>query len=212
MTLGALQRGLEHLYAVRTGLDVDDFLVDEDALPDETVRRRGEALLLRQEDDGSAAVGLWIDPATLSRLDEAEPSCWVEPDLFPDLCKALEGVSHFVYLAYRAAEDRPVSLFDLELQAEVDKFALSALLARERGAGRSQLAAIATRLYDEAAFLDDEDGDPGARYRRANALAARLARRLEEPLSRASGRTETFDRLRRFYRLGGEDKVRFIDG
>ena len=211
MTLGPLQRGIEQLYAVETGLDVDDFLVDAADLPDVALRTRGETLLLRQEEDGSASVGLWVDAVSLDRLRAAPARRWIDPDLLPDFCKALEGVSHFVYLAWRAAEERPVSLFDLELQAEVDKFVAGTLLAREGGAGPSEIEGLRARLFDDVEFIDGEDGDPGARYRRASGLAARLAARLAEPLSRPSGRAATFGRLRRFYRLGGEEKVREID-
>ena len=210
MTLGALQRGIEHLYAVDTGLDVDDFLVDDAALPDESLRTRGETLLLREAEDGAAEVGLWVDATSLARLEAAPARHWIGDDLLPDLCKAVEGVSHFVYLAYRALEERPVSLFDLELQAEVDKFAVAALLAREDGGGSSEIAALRVRLFEDASFLDDERAENGARYRRASRCAARLASRLEDPISRASGRTQTVDHLRRFYRLGAEEKVRFI--
>ena len=43
-----------------------------------------------------------------------------------DYCTALEGVSHFHYLVWSLARGRNVSLLELELQAEVDKYATRA--------------------------------------------------------------------------------------
>ena len=39
-------------------------------------------------------------------------------------CLALEGVSHFLYLIWNASFDRSVTLLEMELQAEIDKFVM----------------------------------------------------------------------------------------
>ncbi len=45
-----------------------------------------------------------------------------------DYWTALEGVSHFHYFAWNAGHDKPVTLLELELQAEIDKYVASYLL------------------------------------------------------------------------------------
>ena len=53
-----------------------------------------------------------------------------------DYWTALEGVSHFLYLAWNAGHDKPVSLLELEMQAEVDKYVASYWLMRRQFPGR----------------------------------------------------------------------------
>ena len=62
-----------------------------------------------------------------------------------DYWTALEGVSHFTYYAWNAARDKPVSLFELELQAEVDKFVTTGILLREHGLEPNATLNVATR-------------------------------------------------------------------
>jgi hypothetical protein len=111
-------------------------------------------------------------------------------------------VSHFVYLALCAAGHRRVSALELELQAEVDKFVL---LAFDEGElDRSRAWAVHRTLYENVAFLDGEDSEPGQRYRLANELAARMANRLATSSPRSGQRAF----LQRFYRSGQADKIR----
>lgn len=120
------------------------------------------------------------------------------------LCQVIEGVSHFLLLAYRAACDLPSTLLELELQAEVDKFALLALgplLKAERGTVRE----LHARLYERACFAHDEATEEGQRYRLASDLAARFWARLG---ARMPGEQATLRRLRAFHRAGQADKIR----
>src|SRR5689334_20055467 len=117
------------MYRVSTDLDVDDFLVDEDerrALAPERCPR--EQLLLRAEPDG-LRVGLFVEGATIARLEASDPRRRLDDGNLADFLLALEGVSHFVYVAHRMQAERPVSAVELELQAEVDKFVVALLVA-----------------------------------------------------------------------------------
>ena len=53
-----------------------------------------------------------------------------------DYWTALEGVSHFQYLAWNASLNRAVSIHELEVQAEVDKYAATLFLMGAQHAGR----------------------------------------------------------------------------
>ncbi len=59
---------------------------------------------------------------------------------------ALEGVSHFVYLAWNAGHDKPVSLLELEMQAEVDKYVGSYWLMRRQLPGSLSGGAVAAAV------------------------------------------------------------------
>jgi hypothetical protein len=116
--------------------------------------------------------------------------------------EAVEGVSHFLHLAERARTQLPTTLLELELQAEVDKFAV--LAPDPGGLPATRLHRLHRQLYAEVGFLHPAHSEPGQRYRLANDLAARLWARLID-----DGRADSIrGRLRRFYRASQAEKIR----
>jgi hypothetical protein len=198
--LSRLQRGLEILYRVETNLHVDAFVIDDEQRRRAGVARAPREQLLVREDGGELGMGLFVDGAALANLEQHDPSLGLDDANFADFCVALEGVSHFVYLALCAAGHRRVSALELELQAEVDKFVCCVLL--QGGGGRD----LRRRLYDDVRFLDDLDAEERDRYRTANAEAARYAEALERLYVREDRVTEMLRELRRFYRMPLDDK------
>jgi len=213
MVLRGLQSLLERLYDVDIEYDVYDFLVtDRRALPGvapaNDTRAAEEELLLAETSDG-AGVALYLEPAVLRRLEGADPVGALTENNLADYCTALEGVSHFVYAAWRLQGDLPVSLLELETQAEVDKYALTVFLlkAQQGGGYPSQ---VHPRLFDRVSFDERLEPDQYDRYRTAHRCAAHYCRRLEHRfVARGEARTEALVReLRRFYRLGSTAKLR----
>src|ERR1700693_2980164 len=124
-----MQSLLGRLYDVEVQYDVHDFLVtDRSALGGITAandaRVLDEELLVAESADG-AGVALYLDPCLLQRLERADPLGALTENNLADYCTALEGVSHFVYSTWRLDRDLPVSLLELETQAEVDKYAVT---------------------------------------------------------------------------------------
>jgi hypothetical protein len=168
-----------------------------------------EQLLVRDE-GGAAAVGLFLDPQLLERLALANPLEALHAGNLADYWTALEGVSHFIYLAWNAGHDRGVSLLELELQAEIDKYVSScgccasrirrairpscigccSSVPGRRASGRRALRAVPGGQSICGAFL------PPAR-------AAAVDRQ-------APTRREVLAELRRFYRLSRERKMTHI--
>lgn len=137
--LSRLQRGLETLYRVDTQLDVEAFMVDEAARETAlagadgqagTARRPREQLLVEQ-DRGELRLALFVDADALHNLRKNDPAHGLRTSNLGDFLLAIEGVSHFVYVAVCAAEDRSVSALELELQAEVDKFVTCVLMIED---------------------------------------------------------------------------------
>ena len=214
MVLRGLQSLLERLYDVELQYDVYDFLVtDRRAVncsePQNDRRVLEETLLLAETADG-AGVALYLDPEVLRRLEAADPHDALTEDNLADYCTALEGVSHFVYSTWRLHRDLPVSLLELETQAEVDKYAITVfLLARQQG-GKSFPAQVHARLFDRVSFDARLEPDQYERYRTAHRCAANYCRRLERRfVNRGVARIEAMVReLRSFYRLGAAAKLR----
>lgn len=213
MVLRGLQSLLGRLYDVEMNYDVYDFLVTDrralgglhacnDSRPSE------EQLLLAEAPDG-AGVALYMDPGLLGRLEGADPVGKLTENNLADYCTALEGVSHFVYSTWRLDRDLPVSLLELETQAEVDKYAVTVfLLADQHGGGFP--AQVHARLFDRVSFDARLAPDQYQRYRMAHRSAAHYCRKLEHRfVSRGQARVEALLReLRKFYRLGCTAKLR----
>jgi hypothetical protein len=212
VVLRGLQTLLGRLYDVELPYDVYDFLVtDRTSIGASTNERRtlDEELLLAESTDG-AGVALYLDPEVLSRLEAADPHRELTENNLADYCTALEGVSHFVYSTYGFERDMPVSLLELETQAEVDKYAITVFLLAEQQGGQSYPAQVHARLFDRVSFDARLEPDQYVRYRTANALAARYCRRLERRfVNRGKLKIEAMVReLRSFYRLRHSAKLR----
>ena len=212
MVLRGLQSLLGRLYDVDLDHDVYDYLVtDRRALRDVEAgldtRDQEEELLLAETPDG-AGVALYLDPNLLRRLEGADPVGALTEDNLADYCTALEGVSHFVYSTWRLEQDLPVSLLELETQAEVDKYAVTVfLLADQQGGGYP--AQVHARLFDRVSFDERLEPQQYHRYRTAHRCAAHYCRRLEHRfVTRGQARIEALVReLRKFYRLGSTAKL-----
>jgi hypothetical protein len=217
MVLRGLQSLIGRLYDVELRYDVYDFLVTDRravcAYPPENDRRSGEEeLLLAEELDESgncgAGVALYLDPQLLHRLEHADPHRALTESNLRDYCTALEGVSHFVYTTWRLAYDLPVSLLELETQAEVDKYAVTVfLLSAQQGGGYP--AQVHARLFDRVSFDSRLEPEQAERYQTAHRCAAQYCRGLERRfVNRGVARIEALVReLRKFYRLGASAKL-----
>jgi hypothetical protein len=212
VSIGFIQAELEAIYGVEAPL-VEGFLVDR-AGASAAAGEPGasEALLVRELPDG-VEVGLFLDDEVLGwvlRSDPHDPRpLLTAPAALPSIAAAAEGVSHFVYLATRAAAGRPVSLLELEVQAEVDKFALLVLhLWRRRLRHRSP--ALRSWLYQRVRYREHLEEEAVERYRLANQLGGGYARWLEERFVEGADAEGMLRELRQSYRLGGGEKLGYL--
>jgi hypothetical protein len=207
--LRRLQRGLESIYRLDLEVDVEDFLCDEDVarVHDPDGQRREMLLVSHDGDDDEMRVALYVDEDIRQRLATSHPTRWILGDAFDDYCVGLEGVSHFVYLAFHGASGRPVTELELELQAEVDKFVSCYLVQADHGPATTDLR---RRLYDDVSLAADLDDAERARYQTANDEARRFAASLDKRYITEGRLHEMLTELRQFYRLGLQDKLRHI--
>src|SRR5215472_1912907 len=220
MLLSRLQELIGGIYDVRVAYDVYDFLVtDRGRLP--RAPHSGvadEELIVAQSADGSeVSLSLYLDPALLERLSCADPLVALHGGNVADWWTALEGVSHFLYLAWNAGHDKPVSLLELEMQAEVDKYVASYWLLRRQFP--EHFPAELRRVLFERTRVDPRAAAAGRGelYREASRYADKFCARLERLLSRnRAGRNGSEDavlaELRRFYRLTHARKRALIEG
>lgn len=201
--LDRLQGDLEAIYRVEAPLPASSCALDRESWVRMSGSGAPEELLVVQDDDG-LRVGLYVDDAVFRDI-EGDPSRWTHRRLSAH-CSAVEGVSHFVYFTLRASVPRPVSQLELELQAEVDKFATVVLTLWESGR-RDASEELLERLFERVSYREGLSAETLARYEKANSLARLYCRFLHAEYV-ARNRVEGFlADLRRFYRLGAADKL-----
>ena len=214
MPLEPLQALIEDVYRVQPGYAAADFLVTDKrvaaALEQTNAAREIDEKLLIAQDDDELSVALFIDSKVLDRLADDDPMAALHGGNLADFWTVLEGLSHFVYLSWNAVRDRSVSMLELELQAEVDKYVCTSLLLR-----RQQRAAQPGQIHDclfnktrlDSALNDDER----ARYRNANRYADKYCKRLLTRFLRRGRLRPLMRELRTFYRLPQQAKLRSIE-
>lgn len=174
------QRELDALYRLDVDAKAWRFLLGAEearALVPGASPRTG---LVAVEEAGELWVGLYFDPA-----DAGDPDTLVEE------------ASHFLCLAWHAAQGRPVSALTLELQSEIDRY----LLARLQG--RDPLAHF--RDFELDGWMD---GPTRERYALANAAGHGYCRSLHGRFPRRADLPALLDELRAFYRAPAEAKLR----
>lgn len=205
--LGKLQRGLEELYRLDPESPVQNFLVDSEARQAAGVSRTPREQLLVSEDEEGLSVGLYFDAEVLELASGRGTVGTIANEGFGDFLMLVEGVSHFVYLAFRAGRNHRLSALELELQAEVDKY-VTCLLSGEHSDTRSR--SLRERLFCQVEYDDDLDPQEQDRYRVANNNALRYSESLERRFVRERRVGEMLVELRHFYRMSLQSKMRFI--
>jgi hypothetical protein len=177
--IAAAQRSLSAIYDLELGLRAECFLMDPRRArqlqpPDSP---RSGVLVIEEEE--VLSLGLYIDPR-----DARDPGTIVEE------------TSHLLCLAWHAAHERPVSPLLLELQAEVDRYAVA------RVGGGDGLGHF--RDFHWAAWMD---AAVRRRYRTAHRSAQRYCRGLERRYPLRADTPALLSELRRFYRASREEKL-----
>jgi len=216
-TLASLQSALADLYDLPGMPPVGEFLTTDvaDLHACSDARPSDEQLLVAVEGD-TASLALYIDGAVLERLAQHDPFAALDQENLADYLTVAEGVSHFVYVAWNAGHDKPVTLLELELQAEVDKYVLGALLLGEQGAGRFPRE-LHRALFDRARVDPVAAAGRVNLYQTASNYAARFCRRVAASLaasrrdSSGGATRELKAELRRFYRWGNARKLAHIE-
>jgi hypothetical protein len=212
-TLAELQVTLAEIYDLPATPDVREFLLTDRAhlagIP--AARQCDEQLLLAEEDD-ALSMALYLDAGVLRRLAGSDPLTALTHENLADYLTVAEGVSHFVYVAWNTGFDKPVTLLELELQAEVDKYVLAAWLLSAQNGGRFPRElhrALFDRCRVDPVAAEGREG----LYRTASRYAARFCRRMGAVLERRGrgAMREALVELRRFYRWGNARKLAYIE-
>ena len=103
-----------------------------------------------------------------------------------------------------------VTRFELEFQAEIDKYVITLFLLRRQGS-EPRVSAIHRSLFDSPRFHQCLTPHNLQRYRDANRYAGKYCNSLINRYIHAPGSYGLINELRHFYRLNQRRKVRFVD-
>jgi hypothetical protein len=212
--LRAMQDLLAGIYDVPLAHDVAEFLLtDRSRLPPARGANGADEQVLVAEDGDTFWISVYLEPGVLRRLASENPFEALHGGNIADTWTALEGVSHFVRLVWSATHDRPVTLLELELQGEIDKYVGSLWLLREQNPERFPVE-LHHVLFERARVDPALAGERIGIYRRADAYASRFCRRLARGLRHtgSAAHAAAVAELRRFYRMNREGKFRYIEG
>lgn len=209
--LNDLQDHLAEINQAHPGYDVLDFLITDPAVAHalgrgSLVPDTQETVLISGANNG-LELSVFIDEELLSKFEGQNPIQQLKARQLGDLWTVLEGISHFNYIAWCAGQDKAITLFELEMQAEVDKFAGTWLLALAQE-DRELADRIHGWLFEDVNFNPRLSRDQHKRYKAANSIAARFCYGLRSRLLRDNrgGVSE----LRHFYRLTQPEKISHI--
>ena len=213
MILRQLQEQIGAIYDVSVTHDVYDFLVtSRQALPAEARESESDEELIVASEADAVGVSLYLDPALLDRLQHANPMVRLNESNVADYWTALEGVSHFLYFAWNTGHDKPVTLLELELQAEIDKYVASYLLLKQQYPDRFP-AELLHVLFERTRIDSRLANGREHLYRAATRHAQKFCTRLSQTLRDSHSALENgvLAELRRFYRLTDSRKVEHIE-
>lgn len=210
MKLVHLQNELQRIYGICVMHSVDDFLLtDADTVrrldTSENTRETREKLLLRVHEE-ELDISLYVDRGVVERLLQENPLQSLHQGNLSDFTVALEGVSHFVYLLWNVHRRKSVTLLELEMQAEIDKY-VTVLWLLNRSGHPLVSRRIRTALFSAVRYDRSLDTESLTRYRDANFLAAKYCCYLERRFLEQHRKQKLVGEVREFYRLPQTEKV-----
>ena len=208
MSVNLLQQQLQDIYEVDIQHRVSDYLITCPALArdlgGESVSGQKERLLLSQQSN-ELNLSLFLDDEVVRSVQGNNPLQDMQ-----HFCLALEGVSHFLYLIWNASFDRQITLLELELQAEIDKFVMMVFSSQEQR-HRIEPSFFRKLLFENIQLHDELDSTQKERYVEASRLAEKYCWKLESDYLARRSRQQVLSELRQFYRLSQADKLRRIN-
>jgi len=217
--LERVQGLLERTYAMRSGVeDLGRFVIGDRGLrslyadgarklPSAGSADGSDARMLVRQTPYEVRAAVYYPDALIAALERFPPQAGLREENVQPFATLVEELDHLLLVAERTRGRRPVTLFELELHANISKHLVLArfLAGRRPCLGDDQRRWLRERLFDGVRYCD-EDPEARARYREA----ARRAVRLLDGVSPLPP-TERLRVLREFHAAGLADKLCLIE-
>ena len=213
MALDYFQQQLQNIYEIEIDHSVEDFLITDKVLADYlsvNKSNKNEERLLISEYDGGMDLSLYISAEVYQHLNDSHPINLIKQGMHSEFCLMLEGVSHFLYVVWNAYHHKQVTLLEMELQAEIDKFILMQnLIDNEKD--NDAIDALRNWLFENNHYGSGLDADELQRYEQANYYAAKYCMALQQNYKLSGLNQNLLNDLRRLYRMSQQEKMRYIN-
>ena len=212
-----LQKKIEKTYALDTGItNIEQYIIGdkgyEEFYAKEEIRtvvnsHSGARVLLRDAGD-TLKVSIYYPDSLIRELEDNDPRLGIHDENI-DLCASfIEELDHFLFIAQNYKSNRPFSLLELELQANVTKYLVLkyfiALQSRSLKLSKFDREYIRHHLFYKRQF-DVEDTTERKRYEDAGKFGMMYT----EQIDRLSHEERLRD-LRRFSRMTCPSKIKHI--
>lgn len=211
--ISIIQKQIESIYGIKVGTSAQDYLIDNHELlqllpaHQQTYIPKELFLVNPNPQNDTVEVALFFDSSLKQNLCTNNPLNGLDHDNISDFCTLIEGVSHFVYYLHKASLDCEITQLELELQAEIDKFLLLALLTTgNENIGTLQILDL---LFDGYGLNEGMTEDQIIRYKTASFLARKFCFELSQQIKKNTV-NEAIKEARLFYVLSQEEKIRRI--
>ena len=212
-----LQKKIEKTYALDTGItNIEQYIIGdkgyEEFYANEEIRtvvnsHSGARVLLRDTGD-TLKVSIYYPDALIRELEDNDPRLGIHDENI-DLCASfVEELDHFLFIAQHYKSNRPFSLLELELQANVTKYLVLkyfvALQNRSLKLSRFDKEYIRHHLFYKRKF-DIEDTSERKRYEDAGKFGMMYTEQID-----LLSHEERLRDLRLFSRMTCPSKIRHI--
>ncbi len=129
--INELQRKIEKTYALDTGItNIEQYIIGDKGYEEfyakekirTVVNSSSGARVLIRDAEHTLKVSIYYPDALISKLEDNDPRVGIHDDNI-DLCASfVEELDHFLFIAQNYKLNRPFSLLELELQANVTKY------------------------------------------------------------------------------------------
>lgn len=185
-----IHESLKRLNGIEHSFSPEDFLIPTEAQ---------NALLISQS-SSDADLAICLENRILKVLQEKQFPRDFDLSLLPDLSVAVEELSHFNFFCVHASHERSLSLLEMEVQGEVDKFAF-ALDCLEQQNALNFKHALFEQCFESFQLGPWVAADEVERYRQAHQIARAFCRRLLKSFEHRE------QLLKEFFRLPTQDKL-----
>lgn len=212
MPLKHIQERLQDIYEIDTGYAVSDFVFTDENIKqclDETGNNVRETVYVQKRDD-YLDISVYLHADVIDHLERDDPHAGLHSGNIDDFFLVAEGISHFIGLVWHGSYNRQVSLLELELQAEIDKFVLVNSFPDCHLSGE-KTRQLHTLLFEAVEFHSDLNELEQKRYQDANFYAGKYCRALERTYLTKDDARLMLNELRRFYRLSLANKLHHIN-
>ena len=219
--LSQIDSALKNLYNIESKFCAENFLITD--FPVHAIKRAGSkdfegALYIQQnssqpiDQEISVEIGIYLSNSVREQLETF--TAWVTPwslDQLKAFSVASEEVSHFHYLIYNLARNRPLTEFELELQGEIDRFLLLFFSKPfSQNSFKTNFEDIFEQLFCNYSFAKRLTKAQRQRYADASSYAKRFCQKMKGLLTERESLPHALKQSRIFYDMDLNHKIAFL--